>query len=215
MKAPTPPPFWQASAQAEFGVFRTFAIVGNARHCFLAGRRQLGHDLRSYRCYPSPSLRSGPSQAGPTLVGQRSGAGCASRIKNCFEIRDIAVESGAITTNQRGSPTCASRLSFSFFSPLRWPAACRILHRAGLPAPLQAHLSPMRWMKTWSQVPRSVVWLVSQPAASSLACRPATPATKTLIDPAAYGRADLTPRTIRADRPGGPFLLRLRGEADV
>lgn len=215
MKTPTLLRFWQAFAQAGIGVFKAFAIAGIPGHCFLAGHRQLGHDLRTTRCYPSPSLRSGPSQAGPTLPGSRVerglGAGCASWMKNCFEIRDIAVESGAITTNQRGSLTCASRLSFSLFSPRRWPVACRILHRAVLPVPLQARWSPMRWMKTWSPAPQSVVWPVSQPAASSLACRPATRAT----DLAAFGRALPTPRTIRADRPGGPFLLRLRGEADV
>jgi hypothetical protein len=206
MKTPTSPCFWQASAQAGSAVFRTFAIVGNARHCFFAGRRQLGHDLRSYRCYPSPSLRSGPSQAGPTLVGQRSGAGCASSMKNCFEIRDIAVESGAITTNQRGSLTCASRLSFSHFSPLRWLVACRILHRAGLPVPLLARLSPMRWMKTWSRAPRSAAWPVSRPAASSLACRPATRAT----DLAAYGRFQ-RPKGPSGRPPGWSFSIALEG----
>jgi hypothetical protein len=49
------------------------------------------------------------------------------------------------------------------------------------------------------------------PAASSLACRPAIRAT----DVTAFGRVQLTRRTIRADRPGGPFSLRLMGGADV
>jgi hypothetical protein len=48
------------------------------------------------------------------------------------------------------------------------------------------------------------------PAVSNWACRPATRAT----DVTAFGRVHLTPRTIRADRPGGPFAFRLGG-ADV
>jgi hypothetical protein len=55
---------------------------------------------------------------------------------------------------------------------------------------------------------------VLPPVASSLACRPATRATDRLIDLAALGQVHLTPRTIRADRPGGPFAFR-RGETDV
>jgi hypothetical protein len=51
---------------------------------------------------------------------------------------------------------------------------------------------------------------VSQPAASSLACRPATRATKL----AASGRFQSTERTIRAARPGGPFAFPL-GDTDV
>ena len=48
---------------------------------------------------------------------------------------------------------------------------------------------------------------VQQPAASSLACRLATRATEPLADLAAFGRTDPHSRTIRADRPGGPFAF--------
>jgi hypothetical protein len=44
-----------------------------------------------------------------------------------------------------------------------------------------------------------------------LACRPAIRAT----DSTACGRREPTRRTIRASCPGGPFPLRLRGDADV
>jgi hypothetical protein len=48
---------------------------------------------------------------------------------------------------------------------------------------------------------------VSRPAASSLACRPATRAT----DLAAFGRVRPVTTTIRANRPGGHFIL-LKGK---
>ncbi len=214
MILPTAPQIWRSFAQGCAGVSEEFAMVANARHCFNAGLRPNRCSLRSLRCYPSPSLRSGPSQAGPILMCDPCNRVRARSVKNRFQICDIAVESHAITTDSRGSTKCRSRLSSSLYSPCRWPVACRTPHRAVWLARLRARWSPMLWMKTCWQAPRLVVWPVLPPVASSLVCRPATAATDRLIDLAAFGRVHLTPRTIRADRPGGLFAFRLGG-ADV
>ena len=218
MNSPTPSLVWQGSAQARAGVFAAFAMKATARHCFCAGQGQPSRDLRSQRCYPSPSLRSGPSQAGPILFGgvAPSLIRCGSSgNKICFEMRDIAVESAAITTNSRGSILCASRLSSSPFFPRPLRAACRTPRRAAWPVLRRAPWSPMRPTAT-CLLARSLVALpVSRPAASRLACRPATRATEPLADRAAFGRSSPHSGTIRAARPGGPFTLRLMGEADV
>lgn len=205
---------WQAFADGIPVVVLSFAMMDSARHCFHVRHRQPSHDLRNDRSTPSPSLRSGPSQAGPSQAGpslypRGEYADCAGLAKICFESREIAVESAAITTNQRGSTPCASRLSFSSFSPRRWPAACRIPPHAGLPAPLRVPSSLMPRRVTSLPAPLSAVLPVPHPAGSSWACRPAAPAT----DLTAFGRAKPTARTIRANRPGGPSsFVRLQGE---
>lgn len=203
MNTPTARSIWQAFAQADFGAFCGFAKPSQARQCFAAGHWRHGHDLRNDGTIPSPSLRSGPSQAGPTPVAGRMGADCVRRAKICFASGDIAVKSSAITTSQRGSSSCASRLSFSPFFPHRLPVACRTPRRAGLPVPPQVPSSPMQPRVTCSPVPSLVALLVPHPAGSSWACRPAPRAT----DLAAFGRSIPTRRTIRADSPGGPLLF--------
>ena len=211
MNSPTVAPFWHGFAHDPVGVRMPFAMMPAARHCFLAGHRQHASDLRSQRCYPSPSLRSGPSQAGPTLIRGQGHTDCMRGTRYCFEICEFAVESAAITTNLRGSIPCASRLSSLSSFPCRSPVACRTPRRAALPVRPRACLSPMQ--RTVISLPgqSSVALPVSRPAASKSACRPVTRAT----DTAAFGRTEPAARTIRADRPGGPFLLRLMGEADV
>jgi hypothetical protein len=201
MKSPTLPALWQAFAQAVSVVPLTFAMRGNARHCFLVRLGPQHPDPRGCSSTLTPSLRSGPSQAGPSslLPGPtQAGAGCA---KICFEIADIALESAAITTNHRGSSPCVSRLSSLPFSPPRWPVACRTPRRAGLPVPLRALSSPMPPRATCLPALSSAALRASRPAASSLACRPVTQAT----DPSACGRLPRSVGTIRASRPGGPF----------
>ena len=210
MNSPTLCAFWHGFAQAGFGVFMAFAMRPHGRHCFSAGQRQPCHDLRSQRCYPSPSLRSGPSQAGPTLVGRQAVADCVGGAKFCFEIRGIAVESAAITTTLRGSPPCANRLSSSFFSPCHWPDACRTPRRAAWPVLRLAPWSPMQPTATCLPVPSLAGLPVSQPAGSRSACRPATRGT----DVTACGRVEPLTRTIRAARPGGPSAFPMGG-ADV
>lgn len=213
MNLPTPHRFWHGFAQGPGVLCKAFAMTGFARHCFGAGQWHSGHGARSQRCYPSPSLRSGPSQAGPILVRRAAllCGDCVRHIRNCFQIRDVAVESTAITTNQRGSTPCASRLSSSLFFPQPWPAACRTRRRAAWPARQPALWSPMLWTKTCWPVRRLAGWRVLPPAASSLACRPATRATDVTV----FGRVRTDTRTIRAARPGGPFSLRLMGGTDV
>ena len=210
MKLPTPIPFWQGSAQACAGVFSPFAMRASWRHCFHAGQGQPCQGLCRLRCYPSPSLRSGPSQAGPTLPGWQVVADCASGVKICFEIRGIAVDSNAITTTLRGSIPCASRFSSSSFFPCPWPVACRTPHRAVSPVRRRAPLSPMRPTATCLLARSLAVSPGLQPAVSRSACRLVTRAT----DTAAFGRTELTHRTIRATRPGGPFAFPMGG-ADV
>ena len=211
MISPIRQAIWHSFAQSRAAVFNGFAMVGSCGHCFLAGLGQSNPGLRSLRCYPSPSIRSGPSQAGPILVGRQGRADGASGVRNCFQIRDLAVESRAITTNLRGSITCASRLSSSLFSPYRWPVACRTPRRAVRPGLRQVSSSPMRPMATCLPARSSVALRVSPPAASSLACRAATRATDLN---AAFGQVTPRSRTIRAARPGGPFAFPMGG-ADV
>lgn len=213
MKLPTPLSFWHGFAHGLGVVCNVFAMTALPRHCFCAGQWQSGHGTRSQRCYPSPSLRSGPSQAGPILMRRSSvqGDDCVGRLRNCFQIRDVAVESGAITTNQRGSTPCASRLSSLLYFPRPWPAACRTRQRAAWPARRLALWSPMLWTKTCWPARRLAGWRVLPPAASNLACRPAARAIKLT----AFGRVQTDTRTIRAARPGGPFSLCLMGGADV
>jgi hypothetical protein len=210
MNAPIIARRWQAFAKATPMVSGAFAMVKTLGHCREMGQGQHSPGPCSDDPSLTPFLRSGPSQAGPIFekwrlrAGQRGAVG-AGRVNFCFEIADIAVESRAITTNQRGSLPCASRLSFSSFSRCRWPVACRTLHRAVLPVPLRAPLWPTLSMKTSSRVLPLVALPVPPPAGSSLACRPATRATDRHLDPAAFGRAKPTARTIRASRPGGPL----------
>lgn len=214
MFPPTRNGFWHGFAQRRAAVFNGFAMGLPDCHCFRAGHRQSSPGLRSLRCYPSPSYRSGPSQAGPSLLAGQGCADCVRPARNCFQIRSVAVESAAITTNARGSIQCRSRLSSSPFSPRRLPAVCRTQRLAAWQAQPPARWWPMRSTRTWSPARHLAGLPGSQLAASNWACRPAARATERLIERAAFGRVDLTPGTIRADRPGGPFAFRLGG-ADV
>ena len=209
MNSPTPLPIRHGFAQGRGGAFTAFAMASAAVHCFRAGLRQPSHDLRSQRCYPSPSLRSGPSQAGPFLVRMVISL-CANGIRNCFEIPAIAVESAAITTNLRGSTKCRSRLSSSLFFPRPWPVACRTPRRAAWPVRQLAHLSPMRWTKTCWPVRRLAAWLALPPVASRSACRPATRAT----DVTAFGRVHTDMKDHPGRTPGWSFCIS-EGGADV
>ncbi len=210
MKAPMLHPSRQAFAQGCARGGDAIAPGTVARHDCLADHWQFARGVRRHSCYPSPSLRPGPSQAGPTLGGQSS-ADCATRPRNCFESSAVAVKSAAITTTERGSSSCASRSSFSLFCPCRFPAACRIPRRAGWLVPPQARWSPMRWTKTSSPVPRWAALPVLLLAASNWACRPAA----RLTDLTAFRRVQTFTRAIRAERRGGPLPFVPQGGADV
>ena len=214
MNSPKLAAVWQGSAQADARVLAAFAMGKTARHCFRAGQGQSCRDLRSLRCYPSPSLRSGPSQAGPILVGgvalnpRGDGEG---GVKIRFEMRDIAVESAAITTNPRGSIPCASPLSSSLFLSPRSPGASRTLRPAALLVRRRALSSLTRPTATCLPVPSSAALPVLPPAASRLACRPVTRAT----DHHRLRAGHTTFRDHPGRAPGWSFSLRLMGEADV
>ena len=214
MKSPTRIRIWQAFAQAAGCIRSAFAMMQKCYHCFEVGQRRVANVLHSTSWLHSPWLRSLLSLAEPTLPRRRADAGFADHFNNCFEISVIAVESDAITTNQRGSSKCGNPLSSSPSFRPRWPVACRTLHRAALPVRLPVQPSPTRSMKTSSPVQR-LADLPAQPlVASKLACRPALRATEPLTYLAAFGRTEPFSRTIRADRPGGPFLF-AEGKADV
>lgn len=152
--------------------------------------------------------RTGRPEAVSIAPTRRGVANGVIYIKNCFESGVIAVKSAAITTNERGSSPCAIRLSSSLSFPRLSLAACRIPHRAGLPARLPVPLSPTRLMRTLSPVPPSAVWPVRPPAGSKSVCRPATRATDPYPDLSAFGRSKPPAKTIRANRPGGLLLSR-------
>lgn len=198
MKTPMPPPIWQGSAQTREAPVSCIENRGTGGHCFHTGYDPTGRGPRIQCCFPTPSPRSGRSPAGPTPSVPRVGNPLPRHFRKHFQKCDIAVESAAITTNLRGSLTCGNRLSSLLFFPPLWPAACRILHRAGWLVPRQALWSPMRLMKTCLPGPRLAVWPVSQHAASKSASGPAT-------DPflTAFGRFTPLARTIRAGCPGG------------
>lgn len=205
MIAPISTAIWQALAKPAAAVAGVFAIGLKWSQCFFMRKSQPWPRACSDNSTLTPCLRSGPSQAGPILCAARIGADCVRRFKFCFEIREIAVESRSITTNQRGSLPCVNLLSFSSSLSRRLPAACRTLHRAASPVLRQGPLWPMLSMKTSSRVPQSVALPGPQPAESSLVCRPATRATDPHLTLAARGRTKPTARTIRANRLGGPL----------
>ena len=155
-------------------------------------------------CYTFPSMRPGPSQTGPhPISGRRANADVAGSAFFPFESGWFAVESQAIKNQTRGSKQCANPFFSSLFSPRRWPAACKTLHRVGSRAPSPVLPSPMRWTKTWSRAPLWAVWPVRPPAASKWACRPASRATDRF---ALTGQSHQTDGVVRAFRPAGPVL---------
>ena len=207
MISPILSPIRQAFAQGQTGVLNAFAMQILLGDCFPAGQSKRVFGLRCPSCYPSPSLRSGPSQAGPVPL-PKGGVRVSSKARNCFEIRDIPLESGSITTTQRGSSPCGSRLPSSPFSPRSLLDACRIRPRAGLQVPLAGRSSLTLWTKTCWPVPRSAALQVLPLAESSSACRPATPAIERLTERPAFGRTRSNQGATRAYCPGGVSVLR-------
>ena len=185
MNAPTAPSIWQAFAQSAAGVPGRFAISGSGRHCFRAGLGRQSLGPRSHGSTLTPSLRSGPSQAGPVLLGIRSGAEGVRRAKPSFDVGAVATSFPAISRGQRSSCRRASRLSSAHFFPCRWPAEY-VIPGCGL-----------------GQVQLLAPWSPLQPSASGRTCRPALRAT----DFAAFGRSKPAARLIRANCPGGPLFF--------
>jgi len=205
MNPPNPLAFRHSSAQAGPRIQFGFAPTRAAGQSGRAGQRLPWPGLHSHTCYPSLTLRSGPSQTGAhPFHNRRVNADCVKVTTFRFESLWFLVDSLPIKTTNRGSQTCIKPSSSSLFSPCRCRPACRTLLRAGLPALPRARWSPMRLMKTWSPVPRLGRWPVQPPAASNWACRPASRATDVI---AAFGRVDPNHGVVRAHRPVGPFCI--------
>jgi hypothetical protein len=177
MIAPNAISIWQAFAQSFGSVSGGFAMSGGALHCCLA--RLWRNSLGACNCSSTltPSLRSGPSLAGPVLPGRRVVADIGKQDEDCFETHEIAEEAAWTTAVLRGGLTRPSRLASSSVFQCRRPAACTVPRRAG--------------------------WTALHPVASRSACRPAIRVTER----AAFWRITPTSRTIRPDRPVGPFVF--------
>ncbi len=210
MKAPIHGPCRQASPRGSCVAAFVHAPEGSTGDPCHVGHCRSGRGFRNCSCRPFPSQRSGPSQTGPASF-RRSAADCSPKVKNCFEIRVIAIDSAAITTTHRGSLPCASRLSFLLFSPHRWPVACRTPLRAGWRGPLPGLSSPMQPRATSLPARSSAALRAPHPAGSNWACRPAARPTELT----AFGRLKSITRAIRAHRPGGPSSFVPQGGADV
>lgn len=160
---------------------------------------------QSHTCYPSPSMRSGPSLAGShSSCNRRVNADPVNGGSFPFKSASFALNSRAIKTTTRGSKPCRNRLSSSRFSPFRSRPACRTRHRAASPARLPVPLSPTRWMKIWSPALPWARLPVRQPAASKSVCRPASRATDLI---AAEGRPILNYGVVRGECPAGPYAF--------
>lgn len=111
-----------------------------------------------------------------------------------------------IITTQRGRSKCANSLSFLSFCS-RSLAACRTPIRAALAARLQGLSQLTLWTKTWSLARLSVPLRALQPAASTLACRPAARATKLSV---ASARPITALETTYGLSPMGGFFVSAR-----
>lgn len=215
MFSPSFPSAWRLSAGRIFAAQLAIAATRALGQSHFAGRRLPWQGPQTTTCYPSLSLRSGPSLTGSRLLfiglkTRQSGADAAGAGNFPFESAEFPLKSVAIKNATRGSTLCANPLSSSLFSLFRFRPACRTQPRAASPVRRLARLSPMRWMKTWSLVQRLAVSPVQHLAASRSACRPATD----LIP--AYGQGvSLNHGVVRTSRPGGPisFALRLAAPA--
>lgn len=169
----------------------------------------------------SPLRRPGAPMAGPSFSRRGPAAWAARRApawqddadlvicnEKSFESPCFALLSATITTPNRGSLTCANRLSSSPFSPRRLPAACRTRPPAGWPVPQQVRCLPTRPRMTCLPARSSVVWPALRPVASNWACRPAARATEPdHLTPAGRVAGRPLPEidgVVRAARPGRP-----------
>lgn len=159
---------------------------------------------------PTPSLdwRSGPA-TGPHLPARRAHRqGFAGpRAPRRFSLRGplsrprAALDSGAITTPDGGSLSCANPRFFSLFSPLRHlPAAWRPMASAPLPVLRPVRSSPMRPTTTSWPAPRSV--LPAARCATTSAC--AAAATAERVPPFRLSPRAARAGQIRNDAAGAP-----------
>jgi hypothetical protein len=205
MFPPNPLAIRHFSAKGGDGQRFAVASTRGGSHLADAGCGRSGSDPLSHTCYPSPTLRSGPSQAGSRLSQHRQGnADCVTAAKFSFESGWFAVESKAIKTLTRGSQKCRNQSFLSPFLPHRWPDACRTRHRAALPVRRQVPLSLTGWTRTCWRAPLWAGWQALPLAASSWACRPAPRATD-LIPACGQGHPE-NHGVARAACPADPVL---------
>lgn len=190
--------YWQKSAHAPVDRDLAFAIRAASGN----GAGVCGGGIASVpsarHCYPFPSDWPGRQTVRPFFARcGRTAAGVPPAARNTFPAAGSARSTLPIPSNNRGNAPCAELSSSLPFSPRRWPAVCRILPRAGLPALRLALPYPTSRAAACLPGPLSAGWRALPPAASMWGCRPA-------IEPAARARA---PHDLRAGQgiPGRPF----------
>ena len=203
MTSPVPFAILQGFAHRVRCLSVPFARPSTPGACFEAGQILGLFGLHKRISCRSPFLRSGPPQAGPSPSRQDDATG-TRWFESLLEIPAATIDSVAITTNQRGSSRRRSFLSSSPCFQDCLPAESRTRQCAGLPVPLQARWSPMRWTKPCWQMRPLAVSPDLPPAGSNWACLPAAPAT----DLTACWRMKPNHWTARADRLDRPFILR-------
>lgn len=170
---------WQQAAHQDFSVDIAFAIAGH-----ISDFKTAFVDLQACKCgepycYPFPLPWSGPVWAGPFSKIMEGGLrhSCARYVIDAFfryAFSVLAVESRAITTNNRGrTSSCIKPLSLWPSFRCRLPAVCKTPHRAVWQALRRVRLLPILPTTAPSPARLSADWPVRRPAASTSACRPA------------------------------------------
>jgi hypothetical protein len=166
--------FRQAFAAAREPAALTFAMPCSLGNTPIQARFAVPAAKLASDCYPSPSLRSGPSRVRPPFYGASRRAFADRREPQgrsrpfVFRTAEIAVFSGHITS-PRSSISCVNlSLPSPFWLSPPLAAACRTPRRAVLPVPSSALPQLTRWTKIWLRAQRSAVLQVRQ-AATSLA----------------------------------------------
>lgn len=198
MIAPTRHLFWQAFAQRRPRCFGTIDLGRGAVTYLFAGQAQ--HGPRHTSCPFSLSLRSGPTQAGPTFSFARFAGNCGKSAIRCCNSWRNAVCSVPLRIVRQSRSSCAERLSPSRSLPSRCRAACPARPHEVLPGQRLAVFWPMRPVAMRSAGLWSAAPLASQVAGLNSACRLAR---KTTDLTAVWQHPSL--RTTRADRAGGPL----------
>ena len=164
-------------------------------------------------CYPFPYPWSGPAKAGPFYhtVGAiaRSCVICVMAAFYWFDFPPLAVESDAITTNNRGRKTsCAKPLSYSLFFQCRLQAVCKTPRRAASRGLRRGPHWPI--LPTTTRLPARLLaaWRGLQLAALTWACRPVIDLTSARrCGSARVRRRQFQPAAIRDNAPAGCFCI--------
>ncbi len=151
---------------------------------------------RSLACYPFSCLRSGLAWVRPPFSDQAGGArrcglwqlaAYAPNTRNFrFAFQIQLLDSGLITTNQRGTSTCVKLSFFSPFSPCRSQVACKTRARAA--SLVQQRGLP--WLTSPTTTPSPALSLAASLALPAARCRTRA-ATSRATDPTAASAARL------------------------